>query len=587
MQNILQVKKQMPFIGHKIETTTDNFGNLIRKNCLFVDKSLMIKEFFDGMDVSVIIRPRRFGKTINLSMLQHFFSAEIAGESTAGLFDHLAVAKEENGDFLKKHQGKYPVIFITFKDSKESSLESTINQMRILIQKLYREHEKCLRSAKLNPSDKEMFQKYLAGSADNTELQAAIAFLSEFLYKAHGKKAIILIDEYDSPLTHAYQHHFLEPLSDFMRDMLSAALKTNPFLEKGLMTGILRVSKNNMLSGLNNLEVYTLFSTEYRQYFGFTEDEVKELVHCTKNDINLEEIKAYYNGYNIGEMVIYNPWSTMKFLDKKELAPYWVATANDGLIRDIFLNSSDDTKALLSLLMQKEPIESNINANLRFEDLMEDPDALWTLLLFCGYLTVIDKERSDLGLMCRLRIPNREILTQYRQIFNDWLGKKIGQMHYSSFLKNLLLGNVDEFSHTLSEYLLHSFSFRDVGNRSDWEGDTRHQSEKFYPGFVMGLIASIQETHWVDSNKESGLGLYDVILTPKDDRYAMGIILEFKYTKKATSLKKEAEKAIQQIDKKQYDALLKRSSQIKQILKVGLAFCEKSVIIAHRVENSL
>ncbi len=584
----------MPLVGHTIETTTAIFSNMVINNRLLVDKTLMIKEFIEGKTVSLITRPRRFGKTLNMSMLQHFLSTEVIGIPTAGLFDNFAIAKVDNGEFLKKHQGQYPVIFITFKDTKETSFESTINQLRDLIQELYREHTQCLLSEKINQHDKVLFQAYLEGSINDEKLQKSLKFLSEFLFKVYNKKVIMLIDEYDTPLTHAYQYDFLEPLGIFMRDLFSAALKDNAFLEKGLMTGIVRISQNNMLSGLNNLKVYTLLDPEYRQYFGFTEEEIKELVHYTQNDLDLDEIKAYYNGYNIGDCVIYNPWSTMQCLDNKRLDTYWVATSNDKLLSDIFVASDEKTKAKLAILMQKKTIEGLIDINLRYQDLMQSPDALWTLLLFCGYLTVVSKERTDLDLICQLRVPNREILAQYRRIFHEWLTKKIGFSDYSAFLKNLLVGNINEFSQTLSEYLLHSFSFRDVGNRRDLAEDDYPRrpippAEKFYHGFVMGLIASIQETHWVDSNKESGLGLYDVMITPKDERYDLGIILEFKYTKKVSALKKAAEDAIKQIHQKEYDTILKRSSpspsHVKQVLKVGLAFCEKSVSIAHRVED--
>jgi hypothetical protein len=287
------------------------------------------------------------------------------------------------------------------------------------------------------------------GSVNDEQLQSSIAFLSEFLYKAHGKKAIILIDEYDSPLTHAYQHHFLEPLSDFMRDMLSAALKTNPFLEKGLMTGILRVSKNNMLSGLNNLEVYTLLDETYNQYFGFTENEVTELIQTTVADHSLEEMRPFYNGYLMGGKVIYNPWSIMNYLDKKKLSCYWVLTSNDTLLKKVLLNSSDETKEKLSKLMQGETIEGKVDVNLRYEDLMGKKEAIWTLLLFAGYLTAINQESEDLQFRCQLKIPNQEVRAQYVSIFKAYLEERLGEVNYKSFLESLLKGDVDGFTETL------------------------------------------------------------------------------------------------------------------------------------------
>lgn len=574
----------MAFIGHNIVTSTDNFGNLVRKNCLLVDKTLMIKEFLNGEEVSLITRPRRFGKTIALSMLQHFFSAEVAGQSTSGLFDNLAIAKEDNGEFVKKHQGQYPVIFISFKDLKESSFEATIRQLRDLIQKLYREHESLLQLApkEMTVSDKTLFQKYLMGDIDEAQLQSAIAFLSEFLYKAYSKKnVVILIDEYDSPLTNAYQYRkseptFLNNLSDFMRNMFSAALKTNNFLEKGLMTGILRVSKNNMLSGLNNLAVYTLLGKKYAQYFGFTEEEVKELVDYTKNDVNLSDVQAFYNGYKIGDTTIYNPWSFMKFLSNHELAPYWVQTSNDSLLRDNFLTSNDDTKSKLSHLMQGESISGKIDINLRYEELIDSSDALWTLLLFCGYLTIESKQQTLMQLTCQLRIPNAEILAQYRQIFVDWFEKKLGKANYISLLSSLITGDVEAFTASLGDYLMDSLSFHDVHAK---------KGENFYHGFVAGLIAGIRDTHWIDSNKEGGGGRYDLICTPKDPQHPLGIVIEFKKADNVNALKNSAEAALKQIDIKAYNTVLKRYSYIHRVLKIGLAFCDKAVVSVYQHED--
>lgn len=575
----------MPLVGHKIETTSDNFGGLVRENCLLVDKTLMIKEFIEGKKVSLIVRPRRFGKTLNLSMLQYFLSAEVAGKSTAGLFDNFAIAQEDNGQFLKQHQGQYPVIFITFKDTKESSIESTVSQIRNLIRELYREHEKSLNSDKINISDKVMFQQYLEGSIDNETLQSALKFLSEFLYQAYDKKAIILIDEYDTPLTNAYQKNFLEPLTEFMRDMLSAALKTNLFLEKGLMTGILRVSKNNMLSGLNNLEVYTLLEKPYASYFGFTEKEVLELIDYTKmTEISVEKIRAYYNGYKIGETIIYNPWSTMKFLDRKELLPYWVATSNDKLLQTLFLGSNENTKQQLTCLMQGETITGEINVNLQYEDLVKQNGALWALLLFSGYLTIVSKTLEFSYYHCQLKIPNKEIRAQYQEIFAGKLKENLGgSVQYHSFLKSLLEGKADLFTQFLRTYLFNSLSFRDVVGEN--------KAENFYHGFVAGLVASVQDTHRIDSNKESGLGLYDIILIPKNINQTLGIVLEFKHVRKnldqKDTMKNAATLALAQINHKAYITELTRHPHIKTALKIGLAFSDKSVISVFQTEDLL
>ncbi|MBP9726701.1 MAG: AAA family ATPase [Gammaproteobacteria bacterium] len=566
----------MPLFGHKIETTSDNFGDMVRGGCLLVDKTMMLKDLINGQQVSLVTRSRRSGKSLNMSMAYHFLSAEVAGKPTAGLFDEFSIAKEEGGQFLARHQGKYSVISITFKDTKEPSLEATMNQLRDLVQELYREHKKSLLSEYVDADDRALFQKYLDGSINNEQLQKSLRFLSEFLYKANdGKKVIILIDEYDSPLTHAYQHNFLDELSNFMRNMFSAALKGNPYLEKGLMTGILRVSKNELLSGLNNLKIYSLFDNRYSQYFGFTEGEVAELTERVGLSHSLEEVRQFYNGYLIGDTVIYNPWSLMNYLDEKRLAPYWVLTSGDHLLKKLFIGADDYTKDQMSQLMQGKVITGSISMKTSYEDLMESPDALWTLLLFSGYLTIVSQEQEDDDVKCELKIPNREILSQYKSIFKHWLKQAIGTSQYDSFLKNLLAGNVAEFTVALGKYLMDSLSFHDIGDRK----------ENFYHGLVAGLIASIGESHWVDSNKESGYGRYDIMLTPKSGRGTRGIILEFKHAKKDQSLKKEATDALGQIDASKYSTELERCPHITHVLKVGLAFSGKNVLSVYNEET--
>lgn len=577
----------MPIVGHEIETTTDNFGNLVRKNCLLVDKTLMIKEFVKEQEVFLILRPRRSGKSMTMSMLQHFFASHVAGLPTQGLFDHFLIAKEDNGEFIKQHQGQYPVIFITLKDIKASTYDEAIIQLRTLIKELYREHQALLTAncPAITENDKTEFRAYLNGSLDN-ELQGSLRFLSDFLFNAYGRrrKTIILIDEYDAPLTSAYQERssdtdFLNNMSLFLRDMFSKALKTTTSLEKGFMTGILRISKNDLLSGLNNPKEYTLLSNKYSQYFGFTESEVMELLQQVPTGDSLETIRAFYNGYLMGDTVIYNPWSFMKYLDEKELAPYWVLSASDNLLKELFLKSNDDTKEKLSDLMQGRAITGKISLKLRYEELMADPHALWTLLLFSGYLTVESKRQDDdARLICQLRIPNREVLAQYKGIFKDWLEVNLGgEAHYDSFLKNLLNGHVDIFTRLLQNYLLNSLSFRDVVGEN--------KAENFYHGFFAGLVASIQNTHELRSNRESGDGIYDILIKPKTADYSLGIVLEFKHVKRNQSLKKLALVAIEQINQQAYSAELMQCPHVKQILNVGLAFRDKSVIAAYQTEN--
>lgn len=568
----------MPFIGKKIETTSDHFGKAVRGNYLLVDKTIFIKEFLDGQDTSLITRPRRFGKTLAMSMLQHFFAAEVDDVSTQGLFDQFAIAKVDNGQFLKEHQGKYPVIFVTFKEVKQSSFTASMNQIKGLMTALYLQHEALLNATHLSDSMKKQFQKYLDGNVDEQDLEGGIKYLSNFLYKASGnKQVIILIDEYDTPLTAAYEYKYIDQMSNFMRILLGAALKGNNFLRKGLMTGILRVSKNSMLSDLNNLKVYTVLDNTYEQYFGFTEDEVKELMGGFQVTVSLDNIRAYYNGYKIGRLVIYNPWSIMSFFQANSLEPFWVWSANDLIIKMALINSDAPTKQQLLDLMKGKTIEGEIDINLRYEDLVEKQQALWTLLVFCGYLKVDSKKLKGSRFICQLKIPNNEILIQYNEAFGDWLKEKIGTEQYDSFLKSLVEGRVDEFTKSLTLYLASCTSSYDF------------QAESDYHSFLLGLLCSITGTHYLYSNKEYGTGRPDCLLIPKDNTKTQGIILEFKHThfkneeykKDVAHLKKSgqkfAEEALAQITTRGYDYGFAQHSQITHVLQVGIAFSNRIV----------
>ena len=579
----------MPLVGRKIEITHAHFGDMVRGQCLLVDKTLMIKDFFEGQKASLILRPRRFGKTLTMSMLQHFFSKAVAGESTAGLFDPFAIAQVDSGEFLKHHQGQYPVISVTFKDLKELSYPDTVCHFRHLTQQLYREHIPSLSSTskELTTAHKSLFQDYLTGSVDDTQLPLALAFLSEFLFKAHAKKAIILIDEYDSPLNTAYLYNYLDPLSNFMRNLLSAALKDNPYLEKGLMTGILRVSKNQMLSELNNLKIHMVLDESFNNYFGFTEHEVTELIQHTQADHSLEEMRPFYNGYSMGGEIIYNPWSVMNYLDNKKLSYYWVLTSNDLLLKKVLLNSSDETKEKLSQLMQGNTIEGSININVRYQDLFDKQDSLFTLLLFAGYLTYAGYDETEkLEYRCQLRIPNKEVLAQYISIFKDYLEEKLGQVKYDTFLKSLLVGDVQHFTDQLSHYLLDSFSVKDT--------PATFNAEHVYYALMLGLVASVRITHQVDSNRESGTGFYDIALCPISPTYSTAVIFELKYMNITSTtdpknihalLATEAEKGLQQIKDRQYETAVKRSPYVKNIIKTGLAFSGKRVVSAYQVQE--
>ena len=531
-------------------------------------------------------------------MLYHFLADKICGESTAGLFDKFAIAQVDDGEFLKKHQGQYPVIFISFKDIKEDTFDGALEKLSALISKLYAQHESFLVSDKITPRLKKKFNAYLIEEVSNKPktLDSALEFLMEFLHKVQGKKVMVLIDEYDSPLTSAYNHGYLNEMSSFMRNLFSAALKSNPYLEKGLMTGIFRVSKNNMLSGLNNLKVRTLLDEHYAGYFGFTESDVNELIEKFNVTDERKDIRDYYNGYCIGSTTIYNPWSMMNYLDEKRLAPYWVLTSNDNVIlRKLLSTASNETKESFIQLIQGKAIEGRVETNLRYDELIENEEALWSLLLFCGYLSLDDAQLSSVETHwnCKLRIPNQEVRALYNTILSKWLASKIGADNYHSFLMSLAEGRIEEFTTRLTNYLFACTSSHDF------------QAEADYHSFTLGLLASITDTHFLYSNKESGLGRPDCLLIPRDKTKAQGIILEFKHLhlpKKVDSrdidmLKHEgassAKGALEQIDARNYEAGFGQHTHITEVLRIGLVYSHRQISAAaqlvrlERRENEL
>lgn len=552
----------------------DNFGEIMRRQLDFVDKSLFIKDIIDNetFQVLLITRPRRFGKTLNLSMLEHFFAAEVTMQQTQGLFDNLKIAKVDNGNYLK-HQGKYPVISISFKDIKDYSFEVAYSKLQELIIRVYEEHNYLATSTKLTQEQKQAFKLTLRREANQGQLENSLLVLCKFLHMHHGIKPYLLIDEYDTPIHSAYLNGYYEEMINFMRNMFGAALKTNPYLEKAVITGILRVAKESLFSGLNNLKVYPILHQEYSQYFGFTEDEVNELLERANLENKSAEIKHWYNGYQFGDNVIYNPWSMVNCLnDHGNLAPYWLNTSDNALIKKLFAEADKETKLQLETLIRNEPIEAIIDEFVAFTNFSVNPVAIWSLLLSSGYLKATTCTPFDGLLKCQLLPPNYEVSLIYRSMVKGWLAERLGYEQYDAFLGALLKGNLLDFSKMLKKFLVETLSIFDVAGNNP---------EKFYHGFVLGLISSTLNTHIIKSNRESGFGRYDVMIFPKEIKpESIGLILEFKVADDDEELKKSAKEALEQINKRGYEVEM-RQSNIKNIIKVGLAFRGKNVEVLY------
>ncbi|WP_342265053.1 AAA family ATPase [Cardinium endosymbiont of Philonthus spinipes] len=562
---------------NKLPIGVSNFQELVKGNYLFCDKTAMISEFLNkGEKATLIARPRRWGKTLNMSMLQHFFASEVSGVSTKGLFDNLAISKLEGGNHIDQHQGKYPVIMLSFKDVNADNFAGAYNKISKQISFLFSSFEYLLKGSKLNTAQLKTFKDIINQSADQQALEDSIKLLSQCLYQHHGQKVYILIDEYDTPLNKAYGNkEHLDAMVAFMRNLFSAALKDNDYLGRGVLTGILRVSKDSMLSGLNNLKTYTILDQGYSSHFGLSEMEVQDLF--TKQDLSIcmDQVKNWYNGYRVGSLVMYNPWSIIYCLSEKGLFDlYWVNTGNNDLIKHLILSSNNSIKEQFETLMQEETLKVAVDKHLAFDLLGTSENALWSLLLFAGYLTFeksILSKHSDLY-DCSVKIPNNEVRRLYNRFFEEWLLSKFPSQHrYDTFLNHLLSGKINEFTRDLNAYLLQSASFFDV--------HAAKQGESFYHGFVLAMLASISDRYYIRSNRESGFGRYDVLLIPQKSSKA--ILLEFKHLRKEEELENVAKVALKQIQDQSYHTELLHHPHVNEVVEVGIAFSGKSVVSAY------
>jgi hypothetical protein len=557
----IQKTKKLP-LGY------DVFSEIAQQKLSYIDKSLFIKEILDDIAAKVILitRPRRFGKTFNLTMLQHFLAPEVQGKTTRGLFDKLKIAQA--GKQYLEHQGKYPVIFITFKGVKDHKFKNAYDGLCKLLSDVYREHDYLLHSTKLSDGDKKLFTAILNREAKEIEIRDSLKSLSRYLFDHCGIAPWLLIDEYDTPIQSSYMHGYYDEMVNLMRYMFGEALKTNPYLYKGVITGILRIAKESLFSGLNNLKVCSLLNSEYSQHFGFTEEEMADLLKQYGLANKAKEIRDWYNGYQFGGGTVYNPWSIASCINSGgEIAPYWVNTSDNALIKSLLMRADANIKVQFESLLQKKPIEALIDENMVFGELDTNKDAIWNLLLFSGYLKAVSAVREGIKIKCQLLPPNQEVFALYQDTIVSWFTDAIGRHGYQNFLSALLVGNVEDFLAMLQKFLHESISMFDVkGN----------QPEIFYHGLVMGLLVSLEKTHIVKSNRESGFGRYDVMIIPKDPA-KLGIILEFKTAKQNETLNAAAKTALKQIIDRNYAAEL-RQHGVSQILLMGLAFAGKEVM---------
>ena len=530
-----------------------DFKTLIENNYYYVDKTPFISEVGKNVGKTLLFtRPRRFGKTLNMSMLKYFFDVRDAEENRK-LFKDLEI---ENSPYIKE-QGKYPVIFISMKDIKEMSFDRAITEVKNLLSSLYNQFE--FIREKLNENELIEFNNIWLEKNDNN-LRKALLNLAIFLQKYYQKKVIVLIDEYDTPLVSAYRYGYYKEAKNFFSGLYGSVLKDNTVLQMGVITGIIRVVRAGIFSDLNNLKERSILNKEYDEYFGFLEKETKEALKYYEIDSKLEEVHSWYNGYRFGDTKVYNPWSILNFLSEREFKSYWIDTSENYLIKDILKSADRETFNKLNNLLFGKEVEEEITGKSTLQEVLEAHD-LWELLLFSGYLTIDKKIEDDIY---SIKIPNNEV----KKFFKDsFIEISFGtNLTFKRLIKNLSDNNIDKFEIELQEILLKYMSFYDISN-----------IEKVYHNFILGLMIHLEGRYHINSNGESGLGRYDIEIEPLN-KNMRGFILEFKVADSEENLEKKAEEALEQIkDKKYYVSLQDRG--IKEITFVGMAFYKKFVKI--------
>ena len=528
-----------------------DFRNIIANNCFYVDKTKFIEELVNDMTaVHLITRPRRFGKTLNLSMLKYFYDIEGNTENRK-LFDELYISNS----LAMSEQGKYPVIFLSFKDVKADSSLEMMENIAILMKNLYDKFEYI--REKLNQSNLMAFDEIWL-KKDNANLRGALLNLCSYLKEYYNQDVILLIDEYDTPMVSAYEHGYYDEIKMFFTTLYGSALKENPALKKAVLTGIMRISKENIFSGLNNVKVNSILEDDFAEYFGITEKEVEESLIEYGLEERLPEVQKWYNGYIFGGVRVYNPFSITNFLDRKKIMPYWVNTSSNTLINKVLKEASSSIFEELSKLFQRETINKTIDVYSNFNEL-KNTEQIWYLLTNAGYLTPV--EEIDFG-KYSIRIPNEEVHYFFER---DFIRNFLGSVdNFDRTLSYLLEGDFDNFTYELENIMLNSVSCFDFNSNS---------KESHYHVFILGMLLGLRRRYYIHSNREGGRGRYDLVVEPMDKR-KNGLVIEFKVAKEKEELEKASEEALAQIEKKRYYEGL-RDRGVERIILVGISFYQR------------
>ena len=537
-----------------------DFKELIEKDFYYFDKTNFIEEVIkDGAKVKVFTRPRRFGKTLNMSMLKYFFDIE-KREENKKLFKDLYIEKTE----FFKEQGQYPVIFLSLKDLKATTWKEMEKGIKSTVARLFLEYEDLYNE--LGEFDKPIFKKIATKDVELEDLKEALKILAKILYKKYNKKVIVLIDEYDSPLVSAYLKGYYEKAKDFFKTFYSLVMKDNSYLQMGVMTGIIRVIKAGIFSDLNNLRTYTILSDKYTDSYGLTEEEVIKSLKDYQMEYEISNVKDWYDGYRFGDSEVYNPWSILNFLDFKELRAYWVDTSGNDLINNVLKITTKNVIIALEKLFNGEGLKQNISGTSDLSKILGN-DEIWELMLFSGYLTI--KERIDQDNYI-LRLPNKEVKTLFRKTFIETYIARGGKLSF--LMESLIENRIEDYEDNLQEVLLTSVSYN----------DTRRGNEAFYHGLIMGMGLYLEGEYITKSNIESGLGRYDFVIEPKN-KSKRAYIMEFKSTDSVEKLEEVSKEALKQIEDKKYDISLKQN-EVKEITYMGIAFYGKQIKISYKSE---
>ena len=538
----------------KVPIAIEDFREVREQNYYYVDKTKFIEDILnDGSEVKLFCRPRRFGKTLNMSMLKYFFNIENQDENRK-LFNGLYI---ENSTMMKE-QGKYPVIFISMKGITASTWEGALKNIRDKIFKLYNEYDGKINHI-LTENENKIFNKFAGKESDEEELKTALSFLTSLLYKYYNQKVIVLIDEYDSPIISAYEKRYYNEMRDFLRAFYGDVLKTNNYLKMGILTGIIRVAQAGIFSDLNNFTNYTILNNEYSDCFGLVESEVKAMLDYYNIGYEIPEVKSWYNGYSFGENEIYNPWSILKYVQFKKVKSYWVNTSGNALILNMLLASNSTVFDNLNDLINGKDIMVYINESIRMGDNLS-PNNIWEIMLFSGYLTVKETLSET---MFVLRIPNKEIQSLFKGLFVDAIFRESSNV--GSLVQALITKNISQVIKSLEDVVINAISFYDISRKY----------ENPYQALLGGFLYALDDYYIMDPNMESGYGRADIILIPRNKSWA-GYILELKRAN-TNDIEKEAEKAFNQIEDKKYETLLKKNG-VKDIVKIGIVFDGKKAV---------